>query len=100
MRFAVLDAMEAAYASAGIAEFAVWVHESDGGMIGDLSTRGYASTSRPARWGWRSTSSRSNGPFYLGPPSWSEYVRLLDVPGLFSQASPEPCPHPHGACRR
>ena len=36
-----LDAMEAAYATAGVDRFAAWVHESDGQMRLDLERRGY-----------------------------------------------------------
>ena len=40
-RAAGIDAMEAAYAAAGIARFAAWVHESDEAMRGDFEQRGY-----------------------------------------------------------
>jgi hypothetical protein len=36
-----LDAMEAAYAAAGVTGFAAWVHERDAAMLGDLERRGY-----------------------------------------------------------
>jgi len=35
-----IDAMEAAYAAAGVPRFAAWVHESDEAMRGDLERRG------------------------------------------------------------
>jgi ribosomal protein S18 acetylase RimI-like enzyme len=41
-RAAALDAMEAAYASAGVARFAAWVHESDEALRTDVVARGYA----------------------------------------------------------
>src|SRR5262245_48548374 len=40
-RAAALDAMEAAYASAGVARFAAWVHESDEALRTDVLARGY-----------------------------------------------------------
>lgn len=40
-RAAALDAMEGAYASAGVARFAVWVHESDEALRADVAARGY-----------------------------------------------------------
>ncbi len=40
-RTAGIDAMEAAYAGAGVARFAAWVHESDEAMRADLEQRGY-----------------------------------------------------------
>ena len=41
-RAAALDAVEIAYASAGVARFAVWVHESDEALRADVAARGYA----------------------------------------------------------
>src|SRR3954468_519120 len=40
-RAAALDAMEAAYASAGIARIAAWVHEGDEAMRKDVEARDY-----------------------------------------------------------
>jgi GNAT superfamily N-acetyltransferase len=40
-RAAALDAVESAYASAGLARFAVWVHESDEALRSDVAARGY-----------------------------------------------------------
>jgi hypothetical protein len=37
-----LDAMEAAYAAAGVTRFAAWMHERDEAMRRDLERRGYA----------------------------------------------------------
>lgn len=36
-----LDAMEAAYAAAGVTRFAAWVHESERALRADLERRGY-----------------------------------------------------------
>ena len=41
-RAAAVDAMAAAYGSAGIDRYAAWVHESDEGMRAELSGRGFA----------------------------------------------------------
>ena len=41
-RMAALDAIEAAYAGAGVERFAVWVHESDEALRRDVAARGYA----------------------------------------------------------
>jgi hypothetical protein len=41
-RTAAVDAMEAAYDSAGVDRYAAWVHKSDEGMRSELSGRGYA----------------------------------------------------------
>jgi len=40
-RAAALDAMQAAYAAAGVTRYAAWVHESDGPMVAGLEQRGY-----------------------------------------------------------
>src|SRR5215471_10195958 len=40
-RAEALDAMESAYAAAGLTRFAAWVHESDRAMRGELERRGY-----------------------------------------------------------
>src|ERR687885_2485155 len=40
-RAAALDAMEAAYAAAGVTRYAAWLHESDEAMRGELERRGY-----------------------------------------------------------
>jgi GNAT superfamily N-acetyltransferase len=40
-RVTALEAMEAAYASAGITRFAAWVHESDVELRSDVEARGY-----------------------------------------------------------
>jgi ribosomal protein S18 acetylase RimI-like enzyme len=40
-RATALDAIEAQYASSGVGRFAVWVHESDEALRGDVVQRGY-----------------------------------------------------------
>lgn len=40
-RVRAADAMEAAYAGAGIPRYAAWVHEADVGMVAELRRRGY-----------------------------------------------------------
>src|SRR5690349_234612 len=40
-RAEALDAMEAAYRAAGVERYAVWVHESDEALRGDVAARGY-----------------------------------------------------------
>src|SRR4051812_36209215 len=40
-RATALGAIEAGYASAGVARFAVWVHESDEALRADVVARGY-----------------------------------------------------------
>jgi len=47
-----LDAMEHAYASAGVNRFAAWVHQSDEGMRADLHRRGYTPNESTRAMGW------------------------------------------------
>ena len=90
MRVAVLDAMEAAYASTGIANFAAWVHESDEDMIRDLAARGYLFNESTRAMGMVLDELWVERPTIdVAPPMWSEYLRIIDVPGLFSQANPD-----------
>ena len=84
-----LDAMEAAYAAAGVTRFAGWVPESDDAMRRDLERRGYAIDSSTRAMGIGLDATRLPRPeLELGPPDWFEHLRILDVPpGLLSGAS-------------
>jgi ribosomal protein S18 acetylase RimI-like enzyme len=80
-RAEAIEAMEAAYAGAGVDRFAAWVHEGDPAMGRDLERRGYTvdETSRAA--GIALDDLRvSCSEVALGPATWSEYLRVLDVP--------------------
>lgn len=83
-----LDAMQAAYAAAGVTRFAAWVHESDQAMRGDLERRGYTLDSSTRAMGMALDEVRLPRPeIELGPPDWLEYLRILGVPpGLLSRA--------------
>ena len=75
---------------AGIVDFAAWVHESDADMIGDLTARGYSLQRVHSCDGDGLDELAVERPtIEIGPPTWSEHLRILDVPGLFSQASPD-----------
>jgi ribosomal protein S18 acetylase RimI-like enzyme len=79
-----LDAMEAAYAAARVTRFAAWVHESDEGMRADLERRGYALDTWTRAMGMALDEIRASRPdIELGPPDWSEYLRILGVPPNF-----------------
>ena len=89
-RAAALDAMEAAYARTGIVNFAAWVHESDEDMIRDLVARGYSLNESTRAMGMTLDGLKVDRPAIdIAPPSWSEYLQIIDVPGLFSQADPD-----------
>jgi ribosomal protein S18 acetylase RimI-like enzyme len=81
-----LDAMEAAYAGAGIRNFAAWVHESDAAMRADLEQRRYTVAESTRVMGMALADIRPPRPeIDLAWPDWSEYLRVLDVsPDLLS----------------
>ena len=88
-----LEAMEAAYAAAGVTRVAAWVHDSDQAMRGDLERRGYTLDSSTRAMGLALDEIRLPRPqLDLGPPDWLEYLRILRIfgapSGLLSGADP------------
>jgi ribosomal protein S18 acetylase RimI-like enzyme len=82
-RAAALDAMEAAYAAAGVARFAAWAHESDAELCAALSARGYAVAESTRAMGMRLSDLRAPRPrLDLAPPRWGDYVRHLGAAGV------------------
>ena len=78
-----LDAMEAAYASAGIERFAAWVHEGDEALRAALAARGYAVQETTRAMGMELGDVRVARPeVELAPPEWPEYVRYLERAGV------------------
>ena len=78
-----LDAMEAAYASAGVDRFAAWVHESDGAMRRELESRGYTLEESTRSMGMELSDLRLPEPeLELAPPDWSAYLDYLVAFGL------------------
>ena len=79
-----LEAMEAAYASAGVTRFAAWTHESDGAMRDELEARGYVFAESTRAMGMPLGDLRllPRAELELGPPSWSAYVEYLQAFGL------------------
>ena len=79
-----LAVMEAAYASAGIARFAAWVHENDQAMRADLQARGYAVAETTRAMGVVLRDLRvPRLAIDLAAPTWSEYLRIVGVPPGF-----------------
>jgi GNAT superfamily N-acetyltransferase len=79
-----LDAMEAAYAAAGVMRFAAWVHENDEAMRDDLERRGYTLEESTRAMGMALDDVRLPRPeIELGPPDWFEYLRIIGVPPGF-----------------
>src|SRR4051812_24270443 len=82
--------MEAAYAAAGVAGFAAWVHERDAPMRRELEGRGYALQETTRAMGMALSDLRVPRPeLDLATPDWSEYLRVLGVPpGLLTGVDP------------
>ena len=81
-RTQALEAMEAAYAAAGVNRFAAWVHESDVAMREEVERRGYAFDSATRAMGMGSATfacpdRRSSAPNSIGLAicTWSGYGR-------------------------
>jgi ribosomal protein S18 acetylase RimI-like enzyme len=88
-RAAAVDAMEATYRAAGIDRYAAWIHESDRDMRAELRRRGYVLDQFTLAMG-RSLDDVPvvPGGIELGTPDWAEYLRIIEVPGLFGEADP------------
>jgi ribosomal protein S18 acetylase RimI-like enzyme len=77
-RAAALDAMEAAYASAGVNHFAAWVHESDDALRADVAARGYAIDTTTRAMGMALADLKAPRPeIELAPADWAQYDRYL-----------------------
>src|SRR3954447_12014921 len=67
-----LDAMEAAYASAGVTRFAAWVHDSDEALRAEVEARGYAFDTSTRAMGMALSDIRlPRPPTDLAPPDWA-----------------------------
>jgi GNAT superfamily N-acetyltransferase len=76
-----VDAMEAAYAQAGILSFAAWVHESDAAMRGDLERRGYSLTDSTRAMGMGLDGLSLPGPeIDCARGDWLEHVEVGELP--------------------
>jgi GNAT superfamily N-acetyltransferase len=83
-----LDAMETAYATAGLTRFAAWVHESDRVMRGELERRGYALDTTTRAMGMALDDIRLPGPeIPLGTAGWPEYLKMEGLPPDFLAAA-------------
>ena len=83
-----VDAMEAAYANAGLERFAAWVHESDQNMQHDLERRGYTLDTSTRAMGMSLDDLAPPPPqIDLAPPDWTEHLRIAGVPSDFLAAA-------------
>ncbi|HSB39204.1 MAG TPA: GNAT family N-acetyltransferase [Gaiellaceae bacterium] len=83
-----LDAMEAAYAAAGVTRFAAWVHESERALRADLERRGYILDTSTRALGMPLDGIRLPRPeIELGSTSWDDYLCTFGLPaGLLAGA--------------
>ena len=92
-RAAAVDAMAAAYSSAGVDRYAAWVHESDEAMRAELTSRRHAIAESTRAMGMSLDDSSHPLPAVeLEPLDWAEYRKYLEVAGapagLLSRADP------------
>ena len=79
-RTQALEAMEAAYAAAGINRCAAWVHERDVAMREEVERRGYAFDSATRAMGMELSDLRLPRPeIELGALDWSGYLHLVGL---------------------
>jgi Acetyltransferase (GNAT) family len=83
-----LDAMEGAYAAAGVKRFAAWMHENDRHLRTDLERRGYSLQETTRAMGMELDDMRMPRPeLELGATDWDDYLRIFGLPpGLLSGA--------------
>jgi hypothetical protein len=87
----VVDAMEAAYAAAGVTRFAAWVHESDKAMCRDLEQRGYTLDESTRAMGMALDDIRLPRPaIELGSLDWADYLRIFGLPPACSAVAITP----------
>jgi ribosomal protein S18 acetylase RimI-like enzyme len=92
-RAAAVDAMQAAYRSGGVERYAAWVHESDEGMRGELSRRGFTVEECTRAMGMSVEDASVARPAVgFEPLDWAEYLAYLEdvgaPAGLLSGADP------------
>jgi GNAT superfamily N-acetyltransferase len=82
-RAAAVDALTAAYATAGVDRYAAWVHESDEGMRAELSGRGYTIEESTRAMGMSLDEISLPRPEAdIGLLHWPEYLEYLESVGL------------------
>jgi GNAT superfamily N-acetyltransferase len=81
---AAVDAVEAAYAEAGVTRFAAWAHESDRRLRATLERRGYVVDEVTRAMGAELDGVDLPRPDVdLGPADWREHLRIVGVPPGF-----------------
>jgi ribosomal protein S18 acetylase RimI-like enzyme len=89
-RTAAIEALQSAYAAAGVTRFAAWAHEDDADLCGELERRGF--TVDTATRAMAASLDRIAVPrprIELAPADWSDYLTILGAPaGLQERADP------------
>jgi hypothetical protein len=80
-RAAAVDAMREVYTAAGVDRYSAWVHESDEGMRAELSGRGYTVAESTRAMGMCLAIAGAPPEVRLGPSSWADHLRYLQVVG-------------------
>jgi len=87
-RAEALDAMETAYAAAGLTRFAAWVHASDRAMRDEIERRGYTLDTTTRAMGMALDEIRLPRPaIELGTADWLEYLSMEGLPPDFLAAA-------------
>lgn len=80
-----LDAMQSAYAEAGVPHFAAWVHESDHALRAEIEGRGFTIEESTVAMGVDLAEIRLARPTIdIVEPDWSSYRRIFLPPGLLA----------------
>jgi hypothetical protein len=96
-RRVAVDAMEAAYAGAGVHAFAAWVHESDEAMRADLQARRYRVVESTRAMGMALADLRPALPAVaVEAVDWPAYLRLEGLPPDFLAAADHEALHALG----
>jgi ribosomal protein S18 acetylase RimI-like enzyme len=83
MRAAAIDAMEDAYAAAGVGDFAAWVHETETMTIETLERRGYRCAASTRAMGMPLDAfTLEAARLDAREPTWSEYQAFLQLLGV------------------
>lgn len=94
-RIAAMEETEAAYASAGVEEYAAWVHESEADLSSELGDRGFAVVESTRVMGMSLTDlpqapSGATGVIAADWPTYLRYLHGFDLPEtLLSNVGPE-----------
>ena len=90
-RSAAVEAMEAAYAEAGVGRYAAWVYESDRAAAAELERRGYMLAETTRAMGMELDRIRLPRPEVdVEPAGWAEYLRVAGLPpGLLAGVDPD-----------